>query len=189
MIHRLTNRRTERGFTLMEAIVVMAITVVGAAVAIPVTLQMVASARGDSALTMAHTFVESGRNRAVAERRNFELVFISPNRMQLVRIEVPDGARTTVANLLLESNHEFIQLSGVPDTPDAYGASAAINFTGTTPVMFTSDGSLIDSAGDVTNGTIFIARPGAADTVRAITITGVTGMLKAWKWRGSVWQQ
>lgn len=189
MIDRLTGWRTQRGFTLLEAIVVMAVVVVGAAISIPVTRQMVASAKGDSALIMANTFLESARNRAVAERRNVELVFIPPNRMQLVRLEVPSGVRTTVGTLMLEGDAEFVQVLGVPDTPDAYGAFAAINFTGPTPVMFTSDGSLIDSAGDVTNGTIFVARPGAQDTARAVTITGVTGMLRQWKWRGSVWQE
>ena len=55
--------------------------------------------------------------------------------------------------------------------------------------MFTSDGSLIDAAGDVTNGTIFIANPEHPETARAITISGVTGMLRSWKWRGSSWIQ
>ena len=55
--------------------------------------------------------------------------------------------------------------------------------------MFTSDGSLIDSAGDVTNGTIFIGGPNHPETARAITVWGVTGMLRTWKWRGRVWMQ
>jgi hypothetical protein len=109
--------------------------------------------------------------------------------MQLVRIEVPSGDRTTVGEMLLEGSSEFIKLSGMPDTPDAFGASAEISFTGTLPVMFTSDGSLIDSAGDVTNGTVFVARPSARDTARAITVTGVTGLVRQWKWGGSEWRQ
>ncbi len=55
--------------------------------------------------------------------------------------------------------------------------------------MFTSDGSFIDSAGDVTNATIFIANPVQPDTARAVTIAGVTGLLRSWKWRGSQWMQ
>ena len=55
--------------------------------------------------------------------------------------------------------------------------------------MFTSDGSLIDGAGDVTNGTIFVANPQVPETARAVTIAGVTGMLRSWKWRGSEWMR
>ncbi len=57
------------------------------------------------------------------------------------------------------------------------------------PVMFTSDGSLIDTAGDVINGTIFIVKPGSLETARAVTIWGVTGLMRTWKWRGSQWMQ
>ncbi len=184
-----TIRNAQRGFTLLEAVVVLGITMVIAVVAVPVSNRMVNNARGDSAQVMALTFIETARNQAVAERRNFELVFIEPTGMQMVRIEVPSGVRTTVSDFVLEGNQEFLLVDGVPDTPDAYGNSLAISFTGTAPVMFTSDGSLIDSAGDVTNGTVFIARRGEPDTARAITISGVTGMLRSWKWRGSEWQQ
>ena len=189
MIGSRTAWTSQHGFTLLEAVVVLGITMVLAVVAVPVSTRMVNNARGDSAQIMALTFLETARNRAVAERRNIELVFDEPTGMQMVRIEVPSGARTTLAEFVLEGNQEFLLLNSVPDTPDAYGDSAAITFTGTAPVMFTSDGSLIDSAGDVTNGSIFIARRGEPDTARAITISGVTGMLRSWKWRGSEWQQ
>lgn len=189
MIESLTSRSGQRGFTLLEAVVVLGITMVLAVVAVPVSTRMVNNSRGDSAQIMAQTFIETARNRAVAERRNIELVFDEPAGMQMVRLEVPSGDRTTISEFILEGNQEFLLVDDVPDTPDEYGNSSEISFTGSMPVMFTSDGSLIDSAGDVTNGTIFIARRGEPDTARAITISGVTGMLRSWKWRGSEWQQ
>ena len=164
--------------------------IVGAAVAIPVTLQMVSSASGDSALIMAQTFLESGRNRAVAERRNVELVFISPNRMQLVRIEVPSGVRTTVGDVDARRQRRVRPARRACPTRRTRSApSAAISFTGTAPVMFTSDGSLIDSAGDVTNGTIFIARPGVARHRPGHHDLRRHRHGALWKWRGSEWQQ
>ena len=72
---------------------------------------------------------------------------------------MPSGLKTLVGEMRLEGGQEFVKYAGVSDTPDAFGAAAAIAFTGTAPVMFTSDGSLIDSAGDVTNGTIFMGVP------------------------------
>ena len=80
--------------------------------------------------------------------------------MQIERVEVPSGTRTILDTLTLEGENEFVQDGrSIPDTPDLFGGAAAVNFTGAEPVMFTSDGSLIDAAGDVTNGTIFVANP------------------------------
>jgi hypothetical protein len=94
-----------------------------------------------------------------------------------------------IDQIVLEGNQEFLKLAGIPDTPDGYGAAAAIDFDGPGPHMFTSDGSLIDSAGDVSNGTIFLARQNAPETQRAITILGVTGLMRSWKWRDTRWLQ
>jgi hypothetical protein len=77
----------------------------------------------------------------------------------------------------------------MPDTPDAFGGSVATNFSGTPPVMFTSDGSLVDSNGDVVNGTVFFGVAGQPLTARAVTIFGVTGLTRTWKWRGSQWME
>lgn len=177
------------GFTLTEMIVVVALISIGFAVAIPVTMEMVNRAKNDSSVVVAHTFLDSARDRAVAERRNFELTFVMPNRVRLERIEVPSGVKTVVAEMQLEGGQEFVKFPTVGDTPDAFGAPAEIYFTGTMPVMFTSDGSLIDSSGDVVNGSVFMGVPDRPETARAVTVFGVTGMLRTWKWRGAEWFQ
>jgi hypothetical protein len=173
---------------MVEMVVVGAIVVIGCAVAIPVTMRMVTDARGDSAVVMTATFLENARNRAVAERRNMVVTFPTENTIQVSRVEVPSGTQTVVASLMLEGNEEFVR-EGLPITPDEFPGDDAINFTGPEPVMFTSDGSFIDAQGDVTNGTIYVARPGDVFTARAVTIWGTTGMLRTWKWRGAEWRQ
>ncbi|MEO8678199.1 MAG: GspH/FimT family pseudopilin [Vicinamibacterales bacterium] len=173
----------------MEAIIVAGIVMVGSAMAIPLTTRMIRDAKGDSSSVMVATFINSARNRAVSERRNVQLTFLPPDRIRLERIEVPSGTLTIVGELQLEGNQELLKDGAMPDTPDAFGDADAFSFTGPTPVMFTSDGSLIDSAGDPTNGTIFLERPDFPETARAVTISGVTGMLRTWKWRGSEWLQ
>ena len=181
---------SQRGFTLFEMFVVASLVMVGSAVALPVTMRMVNNAKGDSAVVVTAQFLETARNRAVAERRNMQVSFPTANSVQIDRVEVPGGGLTFVSSMTLEGNQQFAR-DGLPDTPDTFGGPVAnaINWTGVAPVMFTSDGSLIDNAGDVTNGTIFIVRPGYPETGRAVTIWGVTGMLRSWKWRGSGWMQ
>lgn len=185
--------KSRGGYSLVEMVVVASIVMVGSAVAIPVTMRMVADAKGDSALVMTATFVQGARSRAVSERRNIVLTFPSTTRMQLERVEVPSGLRTVVGTLILEGDEQFIRAASLPtavaDTPDKFGGTGPISFTGTSPVMFTSDGSLIDNSGDVSNGTIYVAKPNALETARAVTIWGVTGLVRTWKWRGSKWMQ
>ena len=189
MIALASSCKSQVGYTLIEMVVVASLFMVGSAVAIPVSTQMVKNAKGDSALMMTATFLQTARNRAVAERRNIVLTLVSENSLQIERIEVPDGSRTVLDTLTLEGAEEFVRAAGLSDTPDRFGGVNAINFTGDEPVMFTSDGSFIDAAGDVTNATIFIAEPGAPETARAVTISGVTGLLRVWKWRGAAWMQ
>lgn len=189
MVSPLLFRKPHAGYTFMEVLIVVAIVMTGSAVAIPVTMQMVRNAKGDSAVTATAAFIQSARNRAVAERRNIVLTFTSDTTMQYERVEVPSGTLTILDTLTLEGDEEFDRIAGTPDTPDAFGGAAAVNFSGAFPVMFTSDGSLIDGAGDVTNGTIHVANPINPDTARAITIAGVTGLVRTWKWRGSQWMR
>ena len=105
----------------MEMLIVVALVMTGSAVAIPVTLQMVRNAKGDSAVTMTSTFIQSARNRAVAERRNIVLTFVSDTKMQYERVEVPSGTTTVLDTLTLEGDNEFTRLANLPDSPDAFG--------------------------------------------------------------------
>src|SRR5688572_12842011 len=98
MFPRASFRTNQRGMSLIEMIVVAALIVTGSAVAIPVTMQMVRNASGDSALVMTKTFLETQRNRAVAERRNMRLT-ISGNTIVVQRVEQPTLALTTVDSL------------------------------------------------------------------------------------------
>ena len=88
--------------------------------------------------------------------------------------------------MYLESE-QFIQFAGLGDTPDHFGAAGPIAFGATPAYMFTSEGTFIDSSGDVLNGTVFLGAPGNKLTARAITIFGPTALLHVWKYNGSAW--
>jgi prepilin-type N-terminal cleavage/methylation domain-containing protein len=183
---------SERGFSLVEMLVVTALVMVGTAVAIPVTQAMVNRAKNDSALSVIATFVDAARDRAVAERRNIEISYVAPDRLYAHRVEVPSGLKTQVGYLKLEGGqevHRFLSPTTLPDTPDGFGATQAFSFSGTGPWMFTSDGSLIDSQGDVANGSIFFGIPYRPESARAVTVFGMTGMMRSWKWRGTQWSE
>jgi len=100
---------------------------------------------------------------------------------------VPTGYRTQIMDIPLDNGQQFKKYASLPDTPDAFGNANAIQFSGTGPWMFTSDGSLIDSNGDVSNGTIFLGVPADEKTARAVTVFGATGLMRTWRWRGTKW--
>ncbi|HEY7190723.1 MAG TPA: type II secretion system protein [Vicinamibacterales bacterium] len=181
------------GFTFIEVLFVLVVIGILAAMAVPITDQMIRRSKADSAVIVAQNAVDTARDRAVAERRNFVLTFVGSNRIRLDRQEIDANGvvigTTTTNTFTLEGRQQFLKFPALPDTPDAFGATAAQSFTGTAPVMFTSDGSLIDSNGDVTNGSLYFGVQGQTQTARAVTIFGVTGLTRTWKWSGNQWQQ
>jgi prepilin-type N-terminal cleavage/methylation domain-containing protein len=182
------------GFSLIEVLVVVAIAGVIAVVAVPVSNKFITWARADSSSEFTIRAISAARDRAIAERRNIELTFVMPNRLRLERQDVNAAGVTTgktvLSEVILENGQEFLKFASITlDTPDLFGSSSAITFGGTAPVMFTSDGSLVDSAGDVINGTILTGIRNQPETARAVTVFGVSGLTKIWKWRGSAWLQ
>jgi prepilin-type N-terminal cleavage/methylation domain-containing protein len=193
MRHDPQRRRTEQGFSLIEVMIVVALMAIMGGMAVPMSSYFLQQSKADSATVFAASAIETARDRAVAERRNIVLNFPSPNQVQLIRQDIDaTGAvtgTTTLSTFTLEGTQEFTLFSGVPDTPDAFGNATEHHFTGTAPVMFTSEGSLVDSNGDVVNGSIFMGLPDQPETARAVTIWGVTGFTRTWKWRGNKWME
>lgn len=175
------------GFTLVEMLMLVAIIGVVSAMAVGVMASMVHSAKADSSLTAVISAVELARDRAIGERRDFQVVFTAPNQLQVLRVEVPGPGTTTVLNTYLDNGLTYMKFTGLPDTPDTFGNTSAIWF-GTTPTIeFTSDGSLLDSSGDAVNGSVFFGDPVRTSSARALTIFGATGLIHGWKWDGIRW--
>lgn len=191
MSHPPLRAAREGGFSLVEILLVVGLIAVVSAITIPVSIDAVRRAKADGGAEAAFRAVSAARSRAVAERRNIILTIQAPNRIRLERQEINDLGQivgmTTVAETPLEGGQEFLRFAGQPDTPDAFGASSAIHFAGPSPVMFTTDGSLVDSAGDVVNGSLFVGTPNQPSSARAITILGVSGLMQTWKWDGGKW--
>jgi prepilin-type N-terminal cleavage/methylation domain-containing protein len=183
---RVSRRFSEDGFSLLETLLVVAILVTVSAIAIPIFGTVTGQAKADSAASTALGALQEARARAMAERRDFQLEFVAPNIIRVSRIM--DGVATVVAETRLEGGQEFQLRSGV--TPLAeFGATTAIHFTGPAPVRFTTDGSLIDANRDPVNATIHVAHDADADSSRAVTILGITGLMQTWRRTGAAWQE
>jgi len=157
-----------------------------AGMAVPLSNDFISTTKADSSVIALTGALEAAKSRSVSERRNIRISFNNTNEIMVERIEVPSGTATLISKTPLEGGQVFYKF-GIPDTPDHFGSGPAISFTGTGPYMFSSDGTLVDSNGDIANGTVFIGLPGKVDSARAVTIFGVTGLLRTWKWRGSQW--
>jgi prepilin-type N-terminal cleavage/methylation domain-containing protein len=179
------------GFSLIEMLIVVMLTAILAAMAVPVSSYFITSAKADSSVEATVRAIKTARDRAIAERRNVQLTFVMPDRIRLERQDLGANGVVTGTTLLsevaLENGLRFLWFSATGAPPGPFPATGALNFGGTPPVMFTSDGTLVDSNGDVINGSVFTALPNQPDTARAVTIFGVSGLTRAWKWRGAQW--
>lgn len=180
------NRSSERGFSFMEIVVVVAIIGIMGALAAGVTMTSVNASKADSSTSALMNVIELARNQSTSQRRDFQVIFTAPNQIQVFRLDLPSGS-TLIANRYLENGQTFTRFGGVPDTPDAFGHTGAIAFGSTPTIRFTTDGSLVDSSGDVLNGSVFLGVASEVGTARAITIFGATGLIHSWKWNGTVW--
>jgi prepilin-type N-terminal cleavage/methylation domain-containing protein len=182
----------QRGFSVIELLVTMGLMATIIAMAILMTKSTVGSTKGDSAVQALTGLLREARERAIADRRNIEVAFTDPNRIELRRREVDGitetGVTTLVGSTDLEGGVRFRPLpTTVPDTPDAFGRTAAVDFGSATTLIFTSEGTFVNQSGEPLNGTVFLAIPGDEMSIRAITIFGPTALVHGYRWNGNAW--
>jgi prepilin-type N-terminal cleavage/methylation domain-containing protein len=179
--------RREAGYNLVELMLVVGIMGVLSGMAV---VQMNASRpglKGDGAMRLVLSQVRQAREMAITQRRNMRVVFDQGNRIQVIREEVPGPTLTTVSSVRIEGGLTYTVVTGVPDTPEAFGNSSSVYFGTASEVKFNPDGNLIDQLGRTLNGSVFVALSGQKLSARAVTIFGSTGRIKAFKWDGRVW--
>jgi type II secretory pathway pseudopilin PulG len=175
------------GFSLVEIVVVVGMAAAVTGISMPALMTLVADARSDSASTSVVSALRIARDRAIGERRNFELRFIPPNQIQVARVELAGGITTIVSDTFLDGNFEFLHVDGTGDTPDEFGAGADVAFGASPTRMFTSEGTFVDTVGDPLNGTVFLASKSIPNSARAITILGASALIHSWRWNGRAW--
>jgi prepilin-type N-terminal cleavage/methylation domain-containing protein len=183
-----TSADRERGYTLPELLMVVSIGVTLMALSVGGIMSLVKTSRADGGLTEAMMALEWARETSVSQRRNMQLVFNAPNQISIIRADLPSGT-TTLRTIELEGRVQFLTFATVPDTPAAFGKTSATAFGSSTPVMYTTDGSLISANGDVVNGTLFLGVTNEPLSARALTVFGATGAVTPWVWDGRQWNE
>lgn len=186
-------KRSLRGFTIIEMLIVIAIGLTVSAMAYVLLLNSLNATKSDSALQMTLGQIRQVREQAIDERHMYRLTFTAPRTIQTDRIDVDPvtKARTPVfiGKIELPQAISFAIVSGTPtaNTPNGLGsANTAVdlsvnNSTGINQVYFQADGRVLDSLNRVADGIVYMSRAGDVTSTRAVTVFGATGRVKGWK--------
>jgi Tfp pilus assembly protein FimT len=190
----MTNRRPLRdlrdsaGFTLVEAMLMVAIMGLVLSMAVLQISTGQPMQKSDGAMRVVLAQFNTARELAITQRRYMRLNMTSGgSQVQIIREEAPGPALTTIASVQLEGGVVFSLVTGVPDTPDAFGKTSGVSFGSATLVRFATDGTLIDQNGLSLNGTVFLSATNVLRTARAVTVLGSTGRVRGYRFDGLHW--
>lgn len=187
----MTHKQREAGFSIVEMMIVLGVgvTLVGIAMMSSGAALTAFKARGVVSKVQAQ-FVRA-RETAISEQRDIRVVFVGGaggNEIDLVRIELPtsSGVTTTISKTLFEGGLTFTKVSGLVETPDAWGGNNAIAFDPATAIRFRAGtGVLMD---DTTllpiNGRVFVGISGKPETAGMVSVFGATGRVRGYHWEG-----
>jgi prepilin-type N-terminal cleavage/methylation domain-containing protein len=208
---RVTNVRScrreknlQRGFSMIEMSVVVMLILIISAMALIAYLPALQDARFDTATRQVVDQLRQAREYAITNRRYVQVTFPivvvgGKNQYEVVLLQRNDltagagAVNPVLSTILLQYPAQYLVFAGAPDTPDAFGKAAAVEFEGLNggPVggmLFQSDGELVDGTTfQPINGTVFLGFPGKNSSARAITILGGTGRARGWKGTGTTW--
>ena len=105
-----------------------------------------ASIKGDGAMRIVMSQMRAARELAIGQRRYMRVVLTEPDKIEILREEVPGPTTTLMSTTRLEGG-PMLHADGSPDTPDEFGNASAIDFGTATTIKFTPDGTLVNQAG------------------------------------------
>jgi Tfp pilus assembly protein FimT len=181
-----------RGFTMVELVIVIGIIFVISAIAIIKLSPTQQQQQANAAMAQIASQLRVARELAVTQRRYIQVQFIGNNQIRLTRLNLPAGV-TILSTVQIQSPVTFALAPGLPDTPDAFGNRGPIEFGGLVggppTMMFQSDGTFVDTAGNLLNGTVFMAIPNVPTAARAVTLIGATGRIRMYRGNSGGWMQ
>ena len=195
----------ERGFSMLEMMIVIVVSITIAAMAITQIQPTLASARADSAARQMMDQLRQAREYAVTNRRyvqiTFPVVTVSGQKEYEIQTTLKNsltagaGADVVMQAVPIQPPLTFYVNPAAPDTPDAFGKVNAIDFGGIAGgppagMLFQSDGEMVAAATYLPiNGTVFIGIAAEPQLSRAVTVLGTTGRVRGWKYPSGTWTQ
>jgi type II secretory pathway pseudopilin PulG len=197
-------KHVERGFSMVEMIVVSAIVFVVVATAIVSIAPSLRTSKSNAGMELVLGELRRAHERAIDERRIYRVTFVAPQTIQVDVGQVVNVASTITGSapvfvqaqppLTLPRGVQFAVLPGIPTgaaaTPDGFGSGAtAIDFNianggGGTQIFFQPDGRSLDAANRLNDGVLYLAEmtgiPPSVSSSRAVTLFGSTGRTKGW---------
>ena len=192
-VNPISARHRERGFSVVEMLIVVAIIFIVSAMALIALNPTRQQAQADAAMVQVASQLRKAREIAIEQRRDVLVSFDTTNNsITLTQLNLPAGT-TDLGTIPIQAPAVFMITPGMPDTADGFGNLAPIYFNGISggPVgmAFQSDGTFVDGAGNLVNGTVYVGIPGVLVSARAVTILGATGKIRMYKGNGTGWQQ
>lgn len=178
-------RDTERGFSLLEMLVTIAIIMVVCGMAVFEVMPALRSAHMDAASALVQTQLRAARARAIGDRGEVIVTFSTAGTISTTAPNIANFLATTVP---LPGDVQFYIYGGLPNTPDNFApAGRAIDFDqagaagNSLKIRFEPNGSAIDDAGSANNGAVYIAEANNLGSQRAITLLGATSRVRTWR--------
>jgi len=184
--------RQESGFSLMELVLTIGVIGILSAIVVAQIGQAVPGMKADGAMRVVMSQLTTARELAISQRRYVQVKFLAPSQIQTLRVDVNTAGAVTGTTIPpptpFEGGITYNKLSGISDTPDAFGLASAVDFGTATTIQFATDGELVDQAGSPLNGTVVLASQSNKISSRAVTVLGATGHIRAYRWNGNAWK-
>jgi len=180
----------QRGFTMWELAVVCVLLMIVSAMAMVQLHPAIQQRQADGAMAEVASQLRLAREMAISQRRQIQVQFVGTNQIVLTRLNINPGV---VGGTFIQPPLTYRLTAGKGDTPDAFGNAGAIEFGGIVggppTMMFQSDGTFVDTAGNLINGTVFLGMVNEPSAARAVTLVGSTGRIRMWRNNAAAWIQ
>lgn len=179
--------QNQRGFTLLETLVAVAVGTIATAFATVQIATAVKTAHINDAVQLVEKQLRSVHQKAMDTRSEYIVTFNAPGTIVIQFLQ--NGALLNYGTVNIPGDEQFLAIPGLPispKTPDGFGnGKTAIDFDqalggGSNVLFFYPDGTVQDGVGNPNNGVLYLARANDLYSSRAITIWGVTGRIKTW---------